>query len=118
MDNALIIDGVLGAVLLIGALIGAKRGLFKSLMGLAAVALALVGAVFLAGKLTGPVTDFIAPKIENELVEQFSDVLDRSAAQGGTSAMDSAAALLERYGVSGDALQRIWGSVASGVSGA
>ena len=118
MDNALIIDGVLAVILLVGTLIGAKRGLFKSLMGLVVVAAALVGAVFLAGKLAAPVTDFIAPKIENELVERFSGVLDRSAAQGGAGALDSVTELLERYGVSGDALQKVWGSISSGVSDA
>ena len=34
MDNALIADGVIVSVLLVGALLGAKRGLIKSLMGL------------------------------------------------------------------------------------
>ena len=63
MDNALIIDGILAIALLAGALIGWKRGLFKSLMGLAVVVLALIGSVVLADMLTEPVTDFVAPKV-------------------------------------------------------
>ena len=95
MDNAIIADGVLAAVLLIGALVGAKRGLFKSLMGLLVVVAAMVGAVVLANMLTEPIANVIAPKAEDAIVKRFSDELDRSEGDS-----DDLGALLEKYGVS------------------
>ena len=103
MDNALIIDGVLLAALIIGALIGAKRGLFKSLMGLVVVAVALVGSVFLANQLTEPITNMIAPKAEDEIVKRFSDEWDQSSGD-----YDELGALLEKYGVSADLRAKIF----------
>lgn len=71
MDNAFVIDGVLLVVLVAGAMLGARRGAVKSLMGLVTVAAALLGAVALAELLTGPVTAIVAPKAEDALVERF-----------------------------------------------
>ena len=68
MDNALVIDGSIAAVLLVGALIGAKRGLFRSLMGIVVVAGALVGAVLLADLLTPAVTDLVYPFVEGRVM--------------------------------------------------
>ena len=118
MDNALIIDGVIAVVLLAGLLIGAKRGLFKSLMGLLVVVLALIGSVMLADMLTEPITDFVAPKVEDAVVSQFSDALDRSMDSDGTDAQTGVSEMLERYGVSGDILKPLWDSAASSVFGA
>ena len=57
MDNAIVVDGVLAAVLIFGTVYGAYRGLIKSLAGLVAVVAALIGSVMLANLLTEPVTD-------------------------------------------------------------
>lgn len=117
MDNALIIDGILAVALLAGALIGWKRGLFKSLMGLAVVVLALIGSVVLADMLTEPVTDFVAPKVEDAVVSQFSDALDRSMGSDSPDAQAGLSEMLEQYGVSGDILKPLWDSAASSVFG-
>ncbi len=93
MDNAIIVDGVLVAVLLIGALIGAKRGLFKSLMGLVVVVAAMVGAVLLANRLAEPLTDFIAPKVENAIVSEFTRELDAAEADKTRTAAENRSAL-------------------------
>ncbi len=79
MDNA--VDAFIAIVLLVGLIVGAKRGLFKSLMGFAVVLGAMVGAVVLSGLLTEPVTDIVAPKIEDRAVEAFSEFLDRMTAK-------------------------------------
>ena len=71
MDNAFVIDGVLLAALIGGTLLGARRGIVKSLMGLVTVAAALIGAVVLADLLTGPITAAAAPKVEDAVVGQF-----------------------------------------------
>jgi|GEM_PF-511224 len=102
MDNALIIDGILAVVLIAGAVIGAKRGLFKSLMGLAVVVIALIGAVLLADLLTDPITDVIAPRIENAVVRQFSEELDKTSQEKTAEAAEGLRGiteLLERYGL-------------------
>lgn len=117
MDNALIVDGALAVILIVGTLVGAKRGLFKSLMGLVVVAAALVGSVVLANMLTEPITDFVAPKVENAVVKQFTNELDKSA-KSGTDAADGVGALLEKYGISADALSGVLTPFASGLSGA
>ena len=114
MDNALIVDGVLAVILIVGTLVGAKRGLFKSLMGLVVVAAALIGSVVLANMLTEPITNFVAPKVEDTVVKQFSAELDKSV----TSGSDGVGALLEKYGLSADALSGVLAPLTSGASGA
>lgn len=113
MDNAIVVDGVLAAVLLIGALVGAKRGLFKSLMGLLVVVAAMVGAVVLANMLTEPIANVIAPKAEDAIVKRFSDELDQSSGDS-----DDLGALLEKYGVSDELRAKIFAPFASSASGA
>lgn len=103
VDNALVIDGILAAVLLAGALIGAWRGLFKSLMGAAAVLLAMVGAVFLAGILTDPITDWIVPRVEDKVVSEFSAALEKAAKPDSETAGEGQEKLVEmlnEYGLS------------------
>ena len=113
MDNAIIVDGVLAAVLLIGALVGAKRGLFKSLMGLLVVVAAMVGAVLLANMLTEPIANVIAPKAEDAIVKRFSDEWDQSSGD-----YDDLGALLEKYGVSAELRAKIFEPFYSSASGA
>lgn len=113
MDNSLIIDIVLGAVLLAGVAIGAHRGLFKSLMGLAVVIVALIGSVLLSNALAGPLTEIAAPMVENALVEHFEQRLDGEAENGaseGWSLLDA----LSDYGVPAEAVQSLLEPYATG----
>ena len=48
------IDAVFALVLILGVVFGAKRGLFRSFMALAAIVLALIGASLLTDALTEP----------------------------------------------------------------
>ena len=73
MDNAIIIDVVFAGVLVVGYAVGAKRGLFKSLMGLVVVFAAMLGAALIANIVTPPVVDLLCPKIEEKMVTQFLD---------------------------------------------
>ena len=100
MDNSVVIDGAIAIALLAGMLIGAK--LFKSLMGFVVVIAAFIGAVLLADLLTGPVTDAIAPRVEEAVMSRFSDELERSAENGAYT--DELLGLLERYGASDEML--------------
>lgn len=73
MNNGIIIDAAFALVLVLGAVFGAKRGLFRSLMGLATIVLALVGAVLLADLLTQPATELLMPRVEESVGEWFRD---------------------------------------------
>ena len=72
MDNKIIIDVVFALVLILGVVFGAKRGLFRSFMALAAIVLALIGASLLTDVLTEPVTDMLMPRVEQSVEEWFS----------------------------------------------
>ena len=72
MNNGFIIDAVFALVLILGVVFGAKRGLFRSLMALAAVVLALIGASLLTDALTEPVTDLLMPRVEKSVEEWFA----------------------------------------------
>lgn len=67
MNNGLIIDGVLVLILLLSFFVGAKRGLFKSLMGFVVLIAAIVGATVAAGRLTEPVTELVLPAFEEKI---------------------------------------------------
>lgn len=84
MDNALIIDLVLAAVLAVFALLGARKGLIRSLMALVSVVVALIGATLLTAMFVEPVTDLVYPKVEERVLEQFErDHSVRRAGRGG-----------------------------------
>ncbi len=119
MDNALIIDVVLGVLLVAGAVIGAYRGLFKSLMGFLVVLAALVGAVLLADLLTEPLTGLIAPQVEDAVVKRFSDKLEQTAKEDGTAdSRNELSELLEKYGLPADTLDELTGTLAGALSDA
>lgn len=83
MDNGLIIDAVFALVLMLGALFGAKRGLFRSLMGLVTVAAALIGAALLSDLLAEPAAEALMPRAEQSVQEWFGG---ESGGQGLQSA--------------------------------
>ena len=84
-DNALIIDLVLAAVLAVFALLGARKGLIRSLMALVSVVVALIGATLLTAMFVEPVTDLVYPKVEERVLEQFERDIpsDALAAEDG-----------------------------------
>ena len=65
------IDAVFALVLILGVVFGARRGLFRSFMALAAIVLALIGASLLTDALTEPVTDMLMPRLEKSVEEWF-----------------------------------------------
>lgn len=94
MNNGLIIDAAFALVLILGVIFGAKRGLFRSLMGLVTVVLALIGATLLADALTQPVTDALMPHAEKSVQEWFDTEkrqdgsLPAQAGDGGSADAD------------------------------
>ena len=77
MNNGFMIDAIFALVLVLGVVLGAKRGLFRSFMALAAVLVALIGASLLTDALTGPVTEALMPRAEKSVQEWF-DAAGRS----------------------------------------
>ena len=128
MDNALIIDLVLAAVLAVFALLGARQGLIRSLMALVSVVVALIGATLLTAMFVEPVTDLVYPKVEERVLEQFerdipSDALaaeDGDLSAGGLLPDELSEALdtLKRFGVSDDAIDGVTKSVTDSAASA
>ena len=118
MDNALVIDLILAAVLIAGAVVGAARGLFKSLAGLVLVLAALLGASFLTNLLTPPITDAIAPKVEDSMVEHFEASLKsvENALRAGEAESEERSLLesLQRNGLSEETIRAILAPLTAG----
>ncbi len=66
-----IADGVIALTLLISAILGAKRGIFKSILSLLILILAIWGASVAAKNLSVPVTDWLFPKIEQSVEKKI-----------------------------------------------
>ena len=66
----LLFDLIPIAILVLFICIGAKRGLFKTLSGLAVIAVALLGAAVISSTLADPVTELLYPRLEGTFVER------------------------------------------------
>ncbi len=129
MDNALIVDVVLVAVLAAFALLGAHKGLIRSLMALVSVVLALVGATLLTAMFVEPVTDLVYPSVQEKVLTRFERDIPSGAlvgengdlSAGGllpeelSELLDSALGTLKRFGVSDDAIDGVTESVTDSV---
>ena len=82
----LIADGLVLAVLLIFACIGARRGLILSLCGLLAFVVAFLGASFAARTLSPVVADALEPKFAAAIEEQLNESI-RPQAEAGEAAV-------------------------------
>lgn len=78
----LIADGLVLAVLLIFACIGARRGLILSLCGLLAFVVAFLGASFAARTLSPVVADALEPKFAAAIEEQLNESIRQQAEAG------------------------------------
>ena len=76
METAVIIDVIVAAVLLAFLIVGMRRGLFRSVAGLAVVLAALVGANLAAGTLTPMAAGMIQPAIEKRVEEKLETALE------------------------------------------
>lgn len=85
----LIADGLVLAVLLIFACIGARRGLILSLCGLLAFVVAFLGASFAARTLSPVVADALEPKFAAAIEEQLNASLQAQAEAGQEAVLSS-----------------------------
>ena len=113
MTTTVIIDAAVVIVLAIFTLLGAKKGLFRTLAGLVILALSMVGAGMLATTFAPPLTemvrpvleDFVSERVETAFAEQFED-LDLSGTELVLEMPDlgELEELLEQLGVDADEL--------------
>lgn len=80
MKTAVIIDCIVAAVLFGFLVYGAWRGLFRAVVGLLMVILALTGATFAARELTPMATKLLRPVIETTVTQRVDDAIN-----GGSS---------------------------------
>ena len=92
MDPAVIIDGVVAAVLLGFLIAGAVRGLFRSVAGLLIVVLSLVGAGYLSQLFTPMLAASVQPYIEQRITEKLDAALTGEGDSGQASSSENAAA--------------------------
>ena len=86
MTTPVIIDAVVVIILVAFCYFGGKRGLFQALAGLLTVIVALVGAGIVAATFSGPVTNLVAPLLEQRVEEKVDQAL------GGSGQMPEASA--------------------------
>lgn len=82
MSSPAIIDAVAAAVLLVFTLWGAKKGLLRSLAGLAVVLAALIGASVIASALSGPAAKLLVPVIEKHIEARVEAEVRKNLPQG------------------------------------
>ncbi len=122
MENAVIIDIVL-AVLLLGAVIlGAVRGLYRSVAGLLVLVLALLGANWLTETCAAGVEDCVRPVLAVRMEAIVSDAVAGEIAGvnefSETELFSSAEALLQRFGWEGDLTETVQQSAEDAVRSA
>jgi uncharacterized membrane protein required for colicin V production len=69
-------DAIVVIILMVAVIYGAKRGLLQSLAGLVIVVMALAGAGIAAGTFTEPITEFVAPVVENRVTEKVEQTVE------------------------------------------
>lgn len=86
MKTAVIIDCIVAAVLFGFLIYGAWRGLFRAVVGLLMVILALTGATFAARELTPMATKLLRPVIETSVTQKVDDAINGgSSSENGDS---------------------------------
>ena len=76
MTTPVIMDAIVVIILMVAVIYGAKRGLLQSLAGLVIVVMALAGAGIAAGTFTEPITEFVAPMVENRVTEKVEQTVE------------------------------------------
>lgn len=99
MENPIIIDLILAAVLVLFIWLGAKKGFILTLCSLVAVLVALVGANLIADALAPKVADAIQPKLEQSIQESLEEKALEVSAQDSLGVADALAALREKGGL-------------------
>ena len=90
MTTALIMDIVVAAVLLLCLIVGGVRGFISMLLSVAILVGALLGRGVLANVLADPVTEWVAPRVPQYMLDRLTDGR-RDEALSAAAASDNAA---------------------------
>ena len=92
MSTNLIADLVVIGVLILGVVLGAKKGFIKTIAGLVIVVVSIFGAKFLSSIVTEPITCFVFPLVEESVTSKIgNNVIDPSGIDIVDRAVESAA---------------------------
>jgi len=89
-----IMDVAVVAIIALGVILGARKGLVKSLAGLVIVAVALLGAGVIASALADPVTERIVPQIEERINDELESLVKEQLADSVGELLEASAAEL------------------------
>lgn len=93
MTLSLILDIAIVVILLLCLIVGGRRGFLRSLLSVAILAAALLGSGILANTLADPVTAWVTPRVQQQILDRLTDGRSEAAVSAAAAA-DSAA--LER----------------------
>lgn len=99
MNDPIVIDLVLAAVILLFLWLGAHKGFILTLCSLLAVVVALVGANLISGVLSPMVASAIQPRLETTIQESLEQKALEVSAQDSLGVTDALAALKEKGGI-------------------
>lgn len=100
---AIFVDIFMAACLLLALVLGVRQGFLQSLARVAIIIVALLGAAWLAEHLADPAAKWLEPMLTEKIQQQMED--GQAAAADDPSL--AAAGLLETFGFSGDALDKL-----------
>lgn len=99
---AIFVDIFMAACLLLALVLGVRQGFLQSLARVAIVIVALLGATWLAEHLADPAAKWLEPMLTEKIQQQ----MDGQAAAADDPSL-AAAGLLETFGFSGEALDKL-----------
>ena len=99
MTTPVIIDAIAVAVLALFGILGAWKGLLRTLAGLLVVVLSLAGAGVIASALSAPAAKLIAPVIEKRIEARLDEAIQEQLPERGQAETLPLAELLDLLGV-------------------
>ena len=99
---AIFVDIFMAACLLLALVLGVRQGFLQSLARVAIIIVALLGAAWLAEHLADPAAKWLEPMLTEKIQQQ----MDGQAAAADDPSL-AAAGLLETFGFSGEALDKL-----------
>lgn len=99
MTTPVIIDAIAVAVLAFFGILGAWKGLLRTLAGLLVVVLSLAGAGVIASALSAPAAKLIAPVIEKRIEARLDEAIQEQLPERGQAETLPLAELLDLLGV-------------------
>ncbi len=94
MTTSLIIDIVIAALLVLSLIICGKRGFIRSLLSVVILVAALLGSSVVANVLADPVTEWVAPRVQQSILDRLTDGHGEEAVSAAAASDNAALAKL------------------------